>query len=47
MLGSAWFLGETITYHHMVGFVVIALGVLFGSGTAEELWRMRIRSAKR
>jgi len=46
LLGSAWFLGETITYHHMVGFVVIALGVLFGSGTAEELWRMRIRSAK-
>lgn len=46
LLGSAWFLGETITYYHIVGFVVIVLGVLFGSGAAEELWRKRIQEAK-
>ncbi|MFD1861308.1 DMT family transporter [Planococcus chinensis] len=47
LLGSAWFLGETITLYHMLGFVVIVLGVLLGSGAAEELWRKRIQEAKR
>jgi drug/metabolite transporter (DMT)-like permease len=47
LLGSAWFLGETITHHHMIGFVVIALGVLLGSGAAEEMWRMRLQAVKR
>lgn len=47
LLGSVWFLGETLTYYHIIGFVVIVLGVLFGSGAAEEIWRKRIRHAKR
>lgn len=47
LLGSAVFLGETITAVHLVGFVVIMFGVLFGSGAAEELWRMKVRNANR
>lgn len=46
LLGSVWFLGETLTYYHIIGFVVIVFGVLFGSGAAEELWRKRIHEAK-
>lgn len=46
LLGSALFLGETITGYHLIGFVVIVFGVLLGSGAAEELWRMKIRSSK-
>ncbi|MCP2034340.1 drug/metabolite transporter (DMT)-like permease [Planomicrobium sp. HSC-17F08] len=47
LLGSAYFLGEVLTEAHFLGFILIAFGVLFGSGAAEELWRMRIQSAKR
>lgn len=47
LLGSAVFLGETITGLHVAGFVVIMFGVLFGSGAAEELWRMKARNANR
>ncbi|MCJ1907588.1 DMT family transporter [Planococcus ruber] len=47
LLGSAVFLGETITGLHVVGFIVIMFGVLFGSGAAEELWRMKARKANR
>lgn len=47
LLGSAVFLGETITGLHVAGFIVIMLGVLFGSGAAEELWRMKARKANR
>lgn len=47
LLGSAVFLGETITAVHLAGFVVIMFGVLFGSGAAEELWRMKVRNANR
>lgn len=46
LLGSAFFLGETITGIHILGFIVIAAGVLFGSGAAEELWCMKIKSKK-
>lgn len=47
LLGSAVFLGETIIAVHLAGFVVIMFGVLFGSGAAEELWRMKVRNANR
>ncbi|MDN7245363.1 DMT family transporter [Planococcus shenhongbingii] len=46
LLGSAFFLGEVLTQAHLIGFVLVAFGVLFGSGAAEELWRMRVQSVK-
>ncbi|MCG3088295.1 DMT family transporter [Sporosarcina cyprini] len=37
LLGSAIFLGEVITGRHLVGFLFIIIGVILGSGAAEEL----------
>ncbi|GEN81779.1 membrane protein [Sporosarcina luteola] len=41
LAGSAIFLGEIITSHHLLGFVLIIIGVILGSGAAEDLWRKR------
>ncbi|SEJ63517.1 Permease of the drug/metabolite transporter (DMT) superfamily [Bhargavaea ginsengi] len=41
LLGSALFLGEVITIRHFLGLILIVTGVLFGSGAAEDLWKMR------
>jgi drug/metabolite transporter (DMT)-like permease len=41
LTGSAIFLGEMITGRHLIGFVLIIIGVILGSGAAEELWKKR------
>lgn len=45
LVGSALLLGESITSHHILGLVFIVSGVLFGSGTLEELMYRRRRTA--
>ncbi|MBW3112064.1 DMT family transporter [Bacillus sp. MCCB 382] len=37
LVGASIFLGETVTYYHLIGLVFIVLGVVCGSGTLEEL----------
>ncbi|QTD40799.1 DMT family transporter [Sporosarcina sp. Te-1] len=39
--GSAIFLGEIITVRHLFGFLFIIIGVILGSGAAEELWKRK------
>ncbi|WP_255723425.1 DMT family transporter [Sporosarcina sp. ACRSL] len=41
LVGSAVFLGEIITGRHLFGFVLIIIGVILGSGAAEDLWKKR------
>ncbi|MCM3636520.1 DMT family transporter [Sporosarcina luteola] len=41
LVGSALFLGEIITGRHLIGFVLIIIGVVLGSGAAEDLWKKR------
>ena len=41
MLGSALFLGESITIRHLIGLILIITGVILGSGAAEDLWKKR------
>ncbi|SIT69280.1 DMT family transporter [Edaphobacillus lindanitolerans] len=41
LAGSALFLGEAITARHLAGLFFIILGVLLGSGAAEDLLRKR------
>ncbi len=41
LAGSALFLGEIITYRHLIGLVLIIAGVILGSGAAEDLWGKR------
>lgn len=43
LAGSAVFLGEIITSRHLIGFVLIIIGVILGSGAAEDLWKKRKR----
>ncbi|KXH84010.1 DMT family transporter [Sporosarcina sp. HYO08] len=45
LFGSAIFLGESITAHHLVGLVFIMIGVVLGSGAAEDLWKKRKQNA--
>lgn len=40
------FLGEKITFSHILGFILILLGVLFGSGALEEIIRQSKRKQK-
>jgi drug/metabolite transporter (DMT)-like permease len=42
LVGAALFIGEKVVFGHMIGFVLIVIGVLLGSGTLEE----RLHSAK-
>jgi hypothetical protein len=37
-------LGEILTSHHVTGLILIVAGVFFGSGTAEEWWRRKIKA---
>jgi drug/metabolite transporter (DMT)-like permease len=41
LVGASLFLGETITWSHILGFVFIVVGVLLGSGWYEEMRRKR------
>jgi len=41
LIGSALFLGEIITYRHLIGLALIISGVILGSGAAEDLWKKR------
>ena len=41
LVGSALFLGEIITYRHLIGLALIIAGVILGSGAAEDLWGKR------
>ena len=41
LIGSALFLGEIITSRHLIGFALIIIGVILGSGAAEDLWKKR------
>lgn len=41
LLGSAFFLGETLTLLHLIGLVFVVAGVILGSGAAEDLLRKR------
>lgn len=39
LIGSALFLGEIITGRHLIGFAFIIIGVILGSGAAEDLYK--------
>ncbi|MUK87578.1 EamA family transporter [Ornithinibacillus sp. L9] len=39
LIGSAIFLGEAILFTHIIGLVLIVLGVLIGTGVVEYWWR--------
>ncbi|WKA54038.1 DMT family transporter [Planococcus shixiaomingii] len=41
LVGASVILGEVITIRHLFGLVLIVIGVLFGSGAAEDLIRKR------
>lgn len=41
LLGSVLFLGETITARHLIGLMLIVVGVILGSGAAEDLWNKK------
>ncbi|MFE8700727.1 DMT family transporter [Cytobacillus sp. FJAT-54145] len=43
LLGSAMFLGETIVVEQLVGFVLIVIGVVLGTGMLEDILRNRHR----
>ncbi len=38
---SALFLGEILTIRHFLGLLLIVVGVLLGSGAAEDIWKKR------
>ena len=42
---SALFLGEILTIRHFLGLLLIVIGVILGSGAAEDIWRKRRKSA--
>lgn len=39
LLGSAFFLGETLTVVHLAGLIFVVAGVILGSGAAEDIWK--------
>ncbi len=41
LIAASLILGETITFGHLIGLVLIVIGVLFGSGAAEDLLKKR------
>ena len=41
LMGSALFLGEIITGRHIIGLFIIIVGVILGSGAAEDMWNQR------
>ncbi|MGM0896937.1 MAG: DMT family transporter [Bacillota bacterium] len=41
LVAASLILGETITPGHLIGLVLIVIGVIFGSGAAEDLLRKR------
>lgn len=46
LMGSALFLGEIITGRHIIGLFVIIIGVILGSGAAEDLWKQHMKKKK-
>jgi drug/metabolite transporter (DMT)-like permease len=44
LVSAVIFLGETITFSQILGFLFILIGVLFGSGAAEDYFRDKKRS---
>ena len=46
LMGSALFLGEIITGRHLIGLFIIIVGVILGSGAAEDLWKQRMKQKK-
>jgi len=46
LMGSALFLGEVITGRHIIGLFVIIVGVILGSGAAEDMWNQRKKQKK-
>ena len=46
LMGSALFLGEIITGRHIIGLFIIIVGVILGSGAAEDLWKQRAKKKK-
>lgn len=46
LMGSALFLGEIITGRHIIGLFIIIVGVILGSGAAEDLWNQRKKQKK-
>lgn len=47
LLGASLLLGETITTRHLFGLVLIVIGVIFGSGAAEDIWMKRKKKLAR
>lgn len=43
LVGAAIFLGEKITFVHILGFILILFGVMFGAGAFEEMYRKHRR----
>lgn len=43
LVGAVLFLGETITWNHLIGLVLIVFGVLTGTGALESIIRRRYR----
>lgn len=41
LTGAALFLGEVLTIRHFIALGFIIIGVIFGSGAAEDLWRAK------
>lgn len=41
LVGASVVLGEVITANHIYGLVLIVIGVLFGSGAIEDMWKKR------
>jgi len=46
LMGSALFLGEIITGRHIIGLFIIIVGVILGSGAAEDMWNQRKKQKK-
>lgn len=46
LVGAALFLGEIITFNHLIGLFFIIAGVILGSGAAEDLWKNRKQTKK-
>ena len=46
LMGAALFLGEIITGRHIIGLFVIIIGVILGSGAAEDLWKQQMKKKK-
>lgn len=44
LIGAALFLGEIITFRHLIGLALIVASVILGSGAAEDIWKKRTKT---